>query len=129
MRIIYLPFDRYIQIEKVRAIRQQLIEMPDGYHPFTADAIWHHARRRLEPIIMIAQSRLEPFGSRYSKKQAYILLFELEGKERALKTPSVSKMWIRKLFAFFDWFASKGIVYVILGMVGIIVLASLLGGG
>ena len=126
-RIIYFQVDGSASAEKIKKI-PPLLEMPDGYHPITNDSVWQHAKRVMEPVMVIIQRVRAPYGGTMEAEDVSNVLFELELEERAFKKHHISKMWARALGRLVDFFISKGIFIIILIFIGYYLVQSMLGG-
>lgn len=103
MYLIYLGVDGSARLERA-AVRERLIEMPDGIHPVTNDSVWQDAKRIRQPAMVFIQGVRAAYGSTMEAKDIELVLYDLEVKERALKKPKISKMWVRTLAAIGRWF-------------------------
>ena len=116
MRIIYITVDGRAKVEKTRTT-PRLLEMPDGYHPVTNDSVWHDAKRRLEPVLLVIQGVRAPHGGTMEKDDVSRVLYEIELAEKALKKPRISKMWMRQIEAFIEFVQKKGLYIGVIAMV------------
>ena len=126
-RVIYFKVDGSATGEKVKHI-PTLLEMPDGYHPVTNDSVWQHAKRVMEPVMVIIQRVRAPYGGTMENEDVANVLFEIELEERAFKSHKVSKMWMRSLGRLMDFIVTKGIFIVILIVIAYYLVQSMLGG-
>ncbi len=108
MRIVYFTVDGRAIIEKTKT-NPRLLEMPDGYHPVTNDSVWQHAKRTMDPVLVIIQGVRGPYGGTMENEDVSSVLYEIELAERAFKKPRISKMWMRTLERLVDFFLSKGL--------------------
>lgn len=126
-RVFYIKVDGTAIMEKVRNI-PPLLEMPDGYHPVTNDSIWQHAKRVMEPVMVVIQRVRAPYGGTMEAEDVSNILYEIELDERAFKKHGVSKMWMRAIERFMDFVVSKGIFILILMFIAYYVIQSMMGG-
>lgn len=126
-RIIYFKVDGSATIEKVRHI-PPLLEMPDGYHPVTNDSVWQHAKRVMDPVMVIIQRVRAPYGGTMENEDVRNVLFEIELEEAAFKKHKVSKMWMRAFEGIIDFILTKGIFILILIFIAYFLVQSMLGG-
>ena len=115
MRILYVSVDGSMRVEKTRNV-PRLIEMPDGYHPVTNDSVWQHAKRLMEPLMIIVQGVRAPMGGTMETADVSSVLYEIELAERAFKKPRVSKMWMRLIEAISEFIRTKALYFAIVGM-------------
>ena len=108
MRLIYITVDGKARNEKTRHI-PRLLEMPDGYHPVTNDSVWHDAKRRLEPEMLIVQGVRAPHGGTMENEDVSCVLYEIELAEKAFRKNRVSKMWMRSVERLFEFIRTKGL--------------------
>jgi len=128
MRLVYLTFDGRAKVEKTRSITTRLIEMPDGNHAYTSDSVLQDARRLRAPIVIIQQGVFAPYGATMANKDAKHVLYEIDVAEKALKPPSVSKMWQRSFQRIFDWFAENIIFLFVIGLIAFGIVQVVTGG-
>jgi hypothetical protein len=102
MKLIYLTVDGRARIESAN-IRARMVEEPDGYHPLTNDSVWQDSKRRREPVLVLTEGVLGPYGSSMAEEDILHLLFDIDLAERAFKLQSVSKMWQRSIAAAIAW--------------------------
>ena len=129
MKLIYLTVDGRAKIESANLISSRIVEMPDGYHPVTNDSVWQDAERLREPILVITQGVLGPYGASMTKEDVFVFLFETEIAERTFRNPLVSKMWHRALGAFIGYMARSLPVIFVMFLIGYALYSTYLQGG
>jgi hypothetical protein len=109
MRILYFTVDGRCLPEKTKTPNARLLEMPDGLHPMPNDSVWQDAKRMMEPILVVIDGVRGPIGGTMETKDVSSVLYEIDMDEHAFKKPRISKMWMRALARFVDFFMTKGI--------------------
>ena len=128
MIIQYFTAEGRCIIEKTR-LSARYLEMRDGDHPLTNDSVWQDDKRTRQPILVIHEGCLGPFGADMTEEDIISIMTEIELIKLSYKKPSVSKMWTRAIARMFEWIVSKGLMILIIAMIGYFVLQSILQGG
>lgn len=127
MKLIYLKIDGTARLETAK-VNQRMIEMPDGYHPITNDSVWQDGRRLRDPILIMVQGVLGPYGANMTEEDTRHVLYEIDVAEKAFKPASVSKMWMRTLAAMAGWLMKYGIPLSIFALAAYLVITQLIKG-
>ena len=127
MIIQYFTAEGRCLIEKTR-LSARYLEMRDGDHPITNDSVWQDDKRIRQPILVIHEGCLGPFGADMTEEDIISIMTEIELIKLSYKHPSVSKMWMRGMGRMFEWFWSRGVMLLIFGMIAYFVLQSILEG-
>ena len=126
--ILFATVDGQTTIERSN-VNARYIEMRDGYHPITNDSVWQDSKRLRAPIMFIPEGVLGPLGSDMAERDVRGMLLEVEIIKRSHRNPSISKMWIRKLAALFDWIFKRGSIIMLMLMFGYVFITMATQGG
>lgn len=129
-KLAYFRVDGSATVESAR-LDYRLIEMPDGPHPLTNDSVWQHAKRRFPPIVFFMQDVLPAYGASMHHEDIKTQVFGTKLKQMALKDPTgrMSKVWIRRIEAFFEFLWSRGAIILVALFIIYNVASAMFGGG
>ena len=107
MKIIFLTVDGRATVETTK-LRENMLEMPDGYHPVTNDSVWQDAKRVRDAIMVVIKGVRAPYGGTMEERDIQLLLYDMELRERSFKRQSVSKMSWRAFARMGEWVVKYG---------------------
>ena len=129
MRLLFVRPDGTVYVEKMN-LNKKLIELQDGgYYPAPPEAVWNDRKHRRGTLMLYFSGLLSPIGAKMPLEYIWAIQDEFEVVKVGRKPMSISKLWIRRLQAFFQWFATYGLTILIILFIGLTVLYSLLTGG
>lgn len=126
--LVYLRMDMTARVEKT-SLDGFLVEEPDGWHPRSADGIWHNSKRRHDDVVYIAEGVTPAIGATTSHNDIANLLNGHIVTMFAMKRERVSKMWARRVAAFVNFVLVSGIPLLFIGIVAYLLISSLVRGG
>jgi len=116
MKLIYLSVNGKMRLENWNG-NKNTIEMPDGVHPLTNDSVWHDAKRRRPPVMILTQGAFPPYGASMAHTDVSNVLYSSEVAEKVFRPQSVSKMWHRQFTAAFRWLVASMMYLFVIALV------------